>query len=43
MYASGKKDTRGDLYATLDIQIPTQLSDAETKLFEQLRTLRTNS
>lgn len=36
-----KKPTeRGDLYARLRITLPTKLSDAERKLFEQLRDLR---
>lgn len=33
-------DTRGDLYAHILIQIPTGLSDAEQKLFEQLQKMR---
>lgn len=40
MSRAGKKDERGDLYATLDIQLPTDLSDEEIALFEQLRALR---
>lgn len=40
MYKSGKKEERGDLYATLSIQLPTALSDEEKELFEQLRALR---
>lgn len=34
-------DTRGDLYVTLDASLPTNLSDRERKLFEELRTLKT--
>ena len=33
-------DERGDLYATVNIQIPTNLSEREKKLFEELRNLR---
>ncbi|MBE2199985.1 MAG: J domain-containing protein [Anaerolinea sp.] len=33
-------DKRGDLYATVNVQLPRSLSDAEKKLFEQLRELR---
>ena len=33
-------DQRGDLYAVMDVAIPTQLSQQEKGLFEQLRTLR---
>jgi DnaJ-class molecular chaperone len=35
----GKPDQRGELYATVDLQIPTQLSPEERKLYEQLRAL----
>ncbi len=35
----GKPDQRGDLYATVDVQIPTQLSLKERKLYEELRAL----
>ena len=35
----GKKDERGDLYATVDVQIPTQLSPEEKQLYEELRGL----
>jgi DnaJ-class molecular chaperone len=35
----GKPDQRGDLYATVDVQIPTQLTPEERKLYEQLRAL----
>src|SRR5207253_888408 len=37
----GKGTERGDLYATVDVQIPSQLSTEERKLYEQLRTLET--
>ena len=40
MARTGKKDERGDLYATLEVQLPTDLSDEEQALFEQLRALR---
>jgi curved DNA-binding protein len=33
-------EQRGDLYATVEVQLPRQLSEAERKLFEQLRDLR---
>ena len=39
MPAVGKPDQRGDLYATVDVQIPTQLSPEERKLYEELRAL----
>jgi DnaJ-class molecular chaperone len=39
MPAVGKPDQRGDLYATVDVQIPTQLTPAEQKLYEELRAL----
>jgi len=35
-----KPDQRGDLYAIVDVQLPAQLSEKETALFEQLRALR---
>jgi DnaJ-class molecular chaperone len=39
MPAVGKPDQRGDLYATVDVQIPTQLSPEERNLYEQLKAL----
>ncbi len=33
-------DARGDLYATLEVRLPEQLSDKEKELFHQLRELR---
>jgi len=39
MPAVGKRDERGDLYATVDLQIPAQLSPEERKLYEELRAL----
>ena len=33
----GRPDTRGDLYATVDLQIPSRLSAEERKLYEGLR------
>jgi DnaJ-class molecular chaperone len=35
-----KSGTRGDLYAKLEIQLPTSLSEGEKALFQQLRELR---
>lgn len=40
MPVQGKKDERGDLLAKLMVQIPSDLSEEETGLFEQLRDLR---
>jgi curved DNA-binding protein len=34
-------DKRGDLYAIVDVQIPTRLTPEERELFEKLRALRT--
>ena len=39
MPAVGHPDDRGDLYATVDLQLPAQLSPAERKLYEELRAL----
>jgi DnaJ-class molecular chaperone len=39
----GKKDERGDLYATVDVTIPTALSDDARKLYEALRDLERKS
>ena len=36
----GKGGTRGDLFAKLEIELPTTLSDEEIALFEQLRALQ---
>lgn len=33
-------DQRGDLYATVDVQLPQNLSDREKELFQELRKLR---
>lgn len=33
----GRADERGDLYATVDLQIPTSLSSEQRKLYEQLK------
>lgn len=33
-------DIRGDIYAQVDVQLPTHLSDREKKLFEELKSLR---
>jgi curved DNA-binding protein len=33
-------EQRGDLYATVDVQLPRQLSEEERRLFEQLCTMR---
>jgi DnaJ-class molecular chaperone len=35
----GAPDDRGDLYATVDLQVPAQLSPAERKLYEEIRAL----
>jgi DnaJ-class molecular chaperone len=35
----GKPDQRGDLYATVEVQVPSRLSDEQRKLYEQLKTL----
>jgi curved DNA-binding protein len=35
-----KPDERGDLFATVDVTLPTALSEAEKELFRQLRELR---
>ena len=40
MPVQGKKDERGDLLARIEVTIPTDLSDEETALFEQLRDMR---
>jgi len=37
MPAVGKPDQRGDLYATVDVQIPPALSPEQRKLYEQLK------
>ena len=34
-----KPDQRGDLYAEVEVRVPTQLSEEEKRLFEQLRAL----
>jgi DnaJ-class molecular chaperone len=34
---------KGDLYATVKVQLPTKLSDRERQLFEQLKALRTEA
>jgi curved DNA-binding protein len=36
-------DNRGDLYAVVDVQLPTNLSDEERRAFEELRKLRSKS
>ncbi|HMO56514.1 MAG TPA: J domain-containing protein [Roseiflexaceae bacterium] len=35
-------DTRGDLYVTLEVTLPTSLSQRERELFEELRNVRRN-
>ena len=35
-------DQRGDLFANVEVQLPTNLSDEEKRLFEELRKLRTS-
>jgi DnaJ-class molecular chaperone len=39
MPAVGKPDERGDLYATVDVQIPQALNDEERRHYEALRGL----
>jgi DnaJ-class molecular chaperone len=39
MPAVGKPDQRGDLYATVEVQVPSRLSDEQRKLYEELRSL----
>jgi DnaJ-class molecular chaperone len=43
MPVTGKSDETGDLYATVDVQLPRELSDAERKHFEALRKLKAES
>jgi curved DNA-binding protein len=43
MPVSGKKDEHGDLYATVDVQLPKELTPEERAHFEALRTLRAQS
>lgn len=38
----GHPEKRGDIIVTLRVQLPTQLSDEEKRLFEELRALRPN-
>jgi len=35
----GKADQRGDLYATVEVQVPSRVSAEQRKLYEQLKTL----
>jgi DnaJ-class molecular chaperone len=39
MPAVGKPDDTGDLYARVDVQLPTRLSDEEREHFEALKRL----
>jgi DnaJ-class molecular chaperone len=39
MPAVGKPEDKGDLYARVDVQLPTRLGDKERELFEELRKL----
>lgn len=39
----GKKDTFGDLYVKINVQLPTNLSDEETALVKQLAAIRKQS
>src|SRR5262249_14619252 len=39
MPASGKKEEFGDLYATVDVQLPRELTPEQKKLFEELQKL----
>ena len=38
----GQPEARGDLYATVDLQIPTRLSPEERTLYESLRKIETS-
>ena len=39
----GKPDDRGDLYASIEVDVPKQLGDEERKLYEELRKLAAGS
>src|SRR5262249_14469647 len=39
MPAVGKPDDRGDLYATIDVKLPTSLTDEERTHYEALKAL----
>jgi len=39
MPATGKPDDKGDLYATIDVQLPRSLTPEQKKLFEELQKL----
>jgi DnaJ-class molecular chaperone len=39
MPLSGKKDQHGDLYATVDVQLPKELTPEQKKHFEELKKL----
>jgi DnaJ-class molecular chaperone len=39
MPVAGKPDEQGDLYATVDVELPRQLTPEQKKLFEELRKL----
>jgi DnaJ-class molecular chaperone len=39
MPAAGKTEETGDLYARVDVQLPTRLSDQEREHFEALKRL----
>jgi DnaJ-class molecular chaperone len=43
MPAVGKPDARGDLYATVQVQLPKQLTEEQKKLFEELAKLEKNT
>jgi len=43
MPVSGKKDEYGDLYATVDVQLPRELTPEQRKHFEELRKLEKSS
>jgi DnaJ-class molecular chaperone len=36
-------DQRGDLFAIVEVQLPTKLSDDEKRLFEELRKVRSKA
>ena len=43
MPAVGKPDDRGDLYVTVDVELPKQLTPEQRELFEALKKLETGS
>jgi curved DNA-binding protein len=43
MPVAGKKDEQGDLYATVDVQLPRELTPEQRRYFEELRKLETGT